>query len=133
MTETTEAELGDGIRWGRVIVGGLIIELVLAVITGLFYGLDRVEDLARWVIPATIVAGLLGGAWTGRGVSRPVLHGALAGVAAIVLYVILAVVGLMAAPDQVTTEALVTPVNLATHAVKVIAGAAGAWLVARRT
>jgi len=132
MTTPTETAAPEGIRWGRVIVGGLLVEVVLGVITGLAYGLDRLDELYQWVMLATVVSALLAGAWTGRGVSRPVLHGALAGVAAILLYAVIAVIGLYAAPDQVNVETLVLPENLVTHALKVVAAAAGAWLVGRK-
>ena len=132
MTMETETKLRPGIRWGRVIVGAIIIELVLGAVSGLFYGLDRLDDLASWVVPATVLAALLGGAWAGRGTGRPVLHGALAGVISVLIYAVIGVIGLFAAPEQVTVEAMVAPISLAAHATKVIAGAVGGWLVARR-
>ena len=132
MTTPTEAAAPVRIRWGRALLGGLLMELILFAITGLFYGLGRIVDLPRFVLPATAIAAILAGMWVARRVERPVLHGALAGIAAILLYVVLAVIGALVAPEQADYTTALSPAYLASHALKVLGAMAGAWLVARR-
>src|SRR5687767_1061542 len=117
---TTQSDLLPGIRWGRAILGGLLMELILFGVSGLFYGLESAEDLPRFVLPATVVAAVLAGLWVARRVERALLHGALAGLAAILIYVVLAVIGTFAAPEQANFETALSPAYLASHAVKVL-------------
>ena len=84
-------------------------------------------DEAIWPDAATLC-----GAWAARGTGRPVLNGTLAGVAALTLYVLVAVAGLLAAPGQADLGAALSPVYLASHVFKVLGGALGGWLMARR-
>ena len=132
MTTLSDAELRPGIRWGRAIVGGLLLELLLSGFAGLLYGLDRLEDLNTYILPATLLAAVLAGAWTARGTARPVLNGALAGVAALALYVLLAIVAGLLAPDRADFTTALSPLYLASHALKVLGGALGGWWVARK-
>jgi len=129
---TTQVELMPGIRWGRALAGGFLIELVLMVMTVPFVALGRAEILPNFVLPATAVAAVLVGMWVARRVERPVLHGALAGLAAILLYVLLAVGATLAAPAQADMTTAFSPAYLATHVLKVLGAMAGGWLVARR-
>ena len=64
------SELLPGIRWGRALLGGLLMELILFGISGLFYGLGRAEELPRFVLPATAVAAVVAGLWVARRVVR---------------------------------------------------------------
>ena len=86
---SAEAVAPEGIRWGRVIVGGLLDRDPADDPGGLFYGLGRMEDLNTWILPSTALAAVLAGAWTARGTAQPVLNGGLAGVAALVIYGVL--------------------------------------------
>jgi len=129
---TMPIDLRPGIRWGRVVLGGLLIELVLMVISVPFIAMGRPEDLPRIVVPATAVAAVVAGIWVARAVSRPVLHGALAGAAAVVLYAMLAVGAALAAPGQADFATALSPEYLASHGLKVLGATAGAWWVARR-
>ena len=86
-------------RWGRIIVGGILLEgglLVIAVPILAFVpnpfsgpatgGADFTAFYAS-VAAACFVAGLLGGAWVSRAVvSARVLHGALSGIIATLIY-----------------------------------------------
>lgn len=128
----TSAETAPArIRWGRALVGGLLLELILIVVSGFFYGTGRAEQLPDYVLPATIVAAVLAGMWVARRVARPVLHGALAGLAAILIYLAIAVVGVLAAPEQANFDAALSPAYLASHALKVLGAMAGGWWVGR--
>ena len=129
---TTQVELLPGIRWGRALVGGLLIELVLMVMTVPFVALGRTEILPNFVLPATAVAAVLVGMWVARRVDRPVLHGALAGMAAVLLYVLLAIAATLAEPELADFNTAFSPAYLATHVLKVLGAMAGAWLMARR-
>jgi hypothetical protein len=125
-------EQAPRIRWGRTFTGGLLLELLLIVVSGYFYGTDQVDALPAFVLPATAAAAIIAGWWVGRRVDRPVLHGALAGAAAIVIYFLLAGAGYLAAPEEVDVTMALSPLYLSSHAVKVLGAMAGAWLAARR-
>src|SRR5687768_5620432 len=110
------------------------MELILFGISGLFYVLGRAEELPRFVLPATAVAAFVAGLWVARRVERAVLHGALAGLAAILLYFVIAVVGVLAAPEQANFDTALSPAYLISHALKIIGAMAGArWVRRRRT
>jgi hypothetical protein len=128
MTRQTETAAIAPIRWGRALVGGLLMELILFAASGLFYALDRAEELPNHVLPLTVAAAAVAGIWVARGVRRPVLHGALAGAFAILLYLVLAVVGAIAAPAQADFSTALSPAYLAAHVLKVLGAMAGAWL-----
>ena len=132
MTTSAEVAAPGRIHWGRALVGGFLIELVLALITVPFVALGRTEVLPDFVLPATAIAAVLAGSWVARRVERPVLHGALTGLAAILLYILIAVVSTLLAPDQADFTAALSPTYLASHAIKVLGAMAGAWLVSRR-
>lgn len=129
---TTPSDFPPGIRWGRALVGGLLMELILFAVSAAFFATGHAEQLPRVVLPATLIAAVVAGMWVARRVERPVLHGALAGLAAILPYVAIAVVGVLAAPDQANFDTALSPTYLASHVLKVLGAIAGAWLAARR-
>jgi peptidoglycan/LPS O-acetylase OafA/YrhL len=131
-TQSDARPLAAGIRWWRVLGGGLLIELVLMVISVPFVAMGRADELPTYVLPATVVAAVLAGLWVARRVERPVLHGVLAGLAAILLYLAIAVVGVLVAPERANFDTALSPAYLASHVLKVLGGALGGWLVARR-
>jgi hypothetical protein len=128
----TQADLLPGIRWGRVILGGLLIELMLIAVAVPFFAAERPEMVSIVIVPATLAAAALFGAWAARGSSQPVLNGTLAGVAALALYLFMAIVGSLAAPEQADLSQALSPSYLASHVFKVLGGTLGGWLVARR-
>ena len=101
---TRPSDVRPGIRWGRALVGGLLIELALMIVSVPFVAMNSADELPTYVLPATVVAAVLAGLWVARRVERPVLHGALAGLAAILLYLVLAVIGMLAAPERTNFE-----------------------------
>ena len=129
---TLQSDPLPGIRWWRVIGGGLLIELGLMVVSAMFYGMGRMDDLLVIVPPLTLPIAFLAGWWVARPAARPVLNAALAGAIAIPLYVAIVVVALLAAPDQADTSTALSPAYLATHLFKVLGAAAGGWWIARR-
>jgi len=127
----TRTEFLPGVRWGRALVGGLLIELLLMAVSVPFVAMNRADELPTYVLPATVVAAVLAGLWVARRVERPVLHGALAGLAAILLYLVLAVIGMLAAPERTSFDTALSPAYLASHVLKVLGAAAGGWWAAR--
>jgi hypothetical protein len=128
---TKQTEPLPGIRWGRALVGGLLIELVLMLVSVPFVAMGRAEELPKFVLPMTVVAAILAGLWVARRAETAVLHGALAGLAAILLYLVIAIIGTLAAPDQADFSTALSPAYLASHVLKVLGAMAGAWLIAR--
>jgi hypothetical protein len=109
------------IQWGRVVLAAFLMELVLfAIAIPLFLsGAGRV--LVYVVPPAALIATFAVTVWLGRRItSKFVLHGALIGVVGTLLYVAL-------------TRAQPEPWQyLLAHALKVVGGAAGGMVLARR-
>ena len=130
---TTPSDLAPGIRWWRVLGGGLLIELALIVVAVPFFASGRPEAVAMVIVPATLVVAALCGAWAARGTVEPLLNGTLAGFAAIGIYVAIAAAGMLAAPEQADLSAALSPAYLGSHLCKVLGAALGGWWVARRS
>jgi hypothetical protein len=130
---TTPSELTPGIRWWRVLGGGLMIELALIVIAVPFFATGRADTVSVVIVPATLVVAALCGAWAARGTAAPLLNGTLAGVAAFAFYGAIALVGMLAAPEQADLTAVLSPAYLASHACKVLGAMAGGWWMAHRS
>ena len=88
-----------GMRWGRIVIGGVLIEaaLIVAAVPLLGFvanpfapGAQGSGDFTIFVVTVTVacfVAGALGGWWVARPLSsQVVLHGALTGVVATAIY-----------------------------------------------
>lgn len=129
---TKVSELTPGIRWWRVLGGGFLIELLLMAVAVPFFATSRAEVLSLVIVPATLLVAIPCGAWVARGTAAPQLNGALAGVAAIALYVVIALVGLLAAPDRADLSTVLSPAYLGSHLCKVLGAALGGWWIARR-
>jgi hypothetical protein len=121
-----------GIRWWRVIGGGLLIEVVLIAVAVPFFAAGRPEILSLVIVPATLVASALCGAWVARGTAAPLLNGTLAGVAAFTIYVAVALIGTLAAPGQADLTTALSPAYLASHVCKLLGAMAGGLWVARQ-
>ena len=83
MTET------DTIRWGRIILGGLFMELAMFAVVIPLNGINR--QATYYSVPfLTSVFGFLFGYWVARPLrNRFILHGVLTAVAASMMYVAL--------------------------------------------
>lgn len=132
MTTQSDTPWTSGIRWWRVIGGGLLIELVLTAASVPFFATGRPEMVSLVIVPATLVAAVPCGAWAARGTAQPILNGTLAGVAALALYLLLVIGSILAAPEQVDLTATLSLPYLASHACKVLGAAAGGWWIASR-
>jgi hypothetical protein len=80
-----------GMRWGRVLAGGFLAELlVFAVVFPVQYLFGQTAFLAFIIIASAAMPFILA-VWVGRRVeSRFVLHGALVGLVAALIYTVLA-------------------------------------------
>jgi putative membrane protein (TIGR04086 family) len=110
-----------GIRWLRVLFAGFLAEvLVIALVipVSLLFG----KNTLTYAAPvASLVACFLLAIWVGRRLeSRFVLHGILVGVVATLIYVALTRGG----PEP--------PAYLIAHGLKILGGAAGGFVAARR-
>jgi len=80
----------DGIRWGRVLAGGFLVEIVLFAITIPVFVLAGTEGVLAMVVPALFIVDFIFGYWVARKVrSHFALHGLLVGVVATLIYVAL--------------------------------------------
>jgi len=129
---TKPSDVAPGIRWWRVLGGGFLIELLLMAVAVPFFATGRAEVLSLVIVPATLLVAIPCGAWAARGTVAPLLNGTIAGVAAIALYVVIALVGMIAAPDQADLSTTLSPAYLGSHVCKVLGGALGGWWIARR-
>jgi hypothetical protein len=109
------------IQWGRVVLAAFLMEVILiAVAVPLFMsGAGRV--LVYVIPPAALIATFFITVWIGRGIhSKFVLHGALIGIVGTLMYVAL-------------TRAKPEPWPYwAAHTLKIVGGAAGGMVLARR-
>ena len=117
------------ILWGRILVAGFLVELLLLVVLN---GLSRPLYGSQGDSPAAFVGGfffaLIGALWVARQApSRFVLHGALVGMAAVALHTALTL--------QLTPTGL-PEINLrflTAHIAKILGGSLGGLIVARRS
>ena len=120
----------SSLRWGRIALGGFLAELLLVVaviplqVSG--SGQDAITALA---IVGSFVAFTVVAWWLCRPVARPILHGVLMGVAGAVIYTALVEVGRLFVPDAPPIPLL----YYVAHVLKLVGGAAGGWLVQRRS
>jgi hypothetical protein len=117
------------IRWGRVLLGGFVAELVLfaAVIP------MRVAGSSESAITVLAVAGSFVvfvpvAWWLARPLARPVLHGALMGGAAAAIYLLLQLGTMLFVADAPA----VPFVYYVAHVLKLAGGATGGWLARQR-
>ena len=121
--------MGAGsIRWGRVVLGGFLAELILVVLVIPIRVLGGPESAVTLVAVAGSFFVFVPVAWwLCRSLARPVLHGALMGAAAALIYTLLAAIGQFAPDAQ--------PVPLiyyVAHVLKIAGGAAGGWFAVHR-
>lgn len=119
----------SSLRWGRILLGGLLAEvlLILAVIPIQATGGSE-QALTIVAVGGSFAALLFVAWWLCRPLSRPVLHGALMGVAAATLYLCLQLIATAFAPEPPQVPAI----YYFAHVLKLAGGALGGWLAARR-
>lgn len=109
------------IRWGWVLLGALLANVAVTAIITPIALLDGPERLSYVAPPASFVGVLLVSWWiASKAPQRAVLHGLLVGFAAMLLYL----------PVELSQE--VTVAHYLSSALKVLGGAAGGFIVARR-
>ena len=111
----------SAIRWGRILVGGLIAEitLIIAIVPA---GLRLGETFLHYTAaPGSFVTCFAAALWVCRRVqTRFVLHGALIGVAAALIYLALT----RAQPEPLA--------YVIAHLMKLVGGACGGYVASRR-
>jgi hypothetical protein len=109
------------IQWGRVLLAAFLMELVLFAIAVPLYLSGAGRVLVYVVPPAALIATFAMTVWLGRKItSKFVLHGVLIGVVGTLLYV-----GLTRAQPEPWQY-------LVAHALKIVGGAVGGMVLARR-
>jgi len=110
-----------GIRWLRVLLAGFLAEVLVIALVIPFALLLGKNTLTYTAPAASLLACFVFAIWVGRSLnSRFVLHGVLVGVVATLIYVALTRGG----PEP--------PAYLFAHALKLLGGAAGGLVAARR-
>ena len=109
------------IRWGWVLLGGLLGNVAVTAIIIPIAVLDGQENLGYVAPPAAFVGVCAVGFWiAGKAPPRALLHGLLVGVVAMVMYL----------PIELSGD--VTFAHIASSALKVLGGAVGGFLAAKR-
>jgi putative membrane protein (TIGR04086 family) len=108
-------------RWGWILLGGFVAELlVFAIVIPLSLAAGP-ASLLYTAPPVSFVGTFVFGTWVARKAPhRRVLHGVLVGVVATVIYIAIS----RGQPEPIA--------YLIAHALKLLGGAAGGWVAARR-
>jgi hypothetical protein len=120
----------QSLRWGRILLGGFLIELVLILLViplqafGGSQGAVTVLAVGGSFLAAVGIA-----VWLCRAVGRPVTHGVLMGIIGAAIYLALQIAGQMFAPTPTPEVPLI---YYFAHVLKVAGGAVGGWWAARR-
>lgn len=128
------AGAAGGIRWGRALLGALLIEVLLALVAAAVFGLstDPGPQLDALVPPVSFIAGLAVVAWLFRKSDRPIANGVVTGLMCALLYVLLGVGAYLVAPERVDMSQSLGLPYLASHGLKILGGAAGGWWIERK-
>ena len=117
------------IRWGRVVLGGFLAELIPVVFVIPIRALGGPDSAVTVVAVAGSFFVFVPVAWwLCRSVAKPVLHGVLMGAAAVLIYTLIGVVGQFFAPDAPP----IPFIYYVAHVLKIAGGAAGGWFALRR-
>jgi hypothetical protein len=127
-TKETTSMTAFSLRWGRIVLGGFLAELILIVLVipvRLAGGSDQAITIIA--VAGSYVVFVPVAWWMGRSLARPVLHGALMGAAAAAIYMLLAVAGRYFQPTAPPTPFI----YYVAHVLKIAGGATGGWLAQR--
>ena len=109
------------IRWGWILLGALLANVAVTALITPIALLDGQERLGYVAPPASFVGALVVGYWiASKAPQRAVLHGLLVGLVAMLIYL----------PIELAQE--ITFAHVLSSALKVLGGAVGGFLVARR-
>ena len=123
-----------GVRWGRALLAAFLAEVALMLVAVPLYATmaDAQSTINAVIPPASFVLFVAAGYWAARPVPRSgIAQGALTGAWAVALYFALGLVASLFTDEASVADGL-TPAYLLTHALKVVGGAVGGWLVARK-
>jgi putative membrane protein (TIGR04086 family) len=117
------------ILWGRILVAGFLVELLLLVILN---GISRPLYGSQGDSPVAFAGGfvlaLIGALWVGqKATSRFVLHGALVGMAAVALHTALTL------QPNPTGQLEIDLRFFVAHIAKILGGSLGGFIVAKRS
>ena len=118
------------INWGRVLNAGLVGEILLILVFGIFaskYG-NRSQAAIIFVVSGSFVFMLVGALWVARKIeSRFILHGVMVGVIAVLYYVIRTLPEVLSGqyPDYFR-------IALIGHTPKILGGLVGGFLAGRQ-
>jgi hypothetical protein len=120
----------SSLRWGRIVLGGFLAELLLIIAVIPVYAAEAGQTVLNIVaVAGSFVAFVPVAWWLGRTIPRPVLHGVLMGAFAAAVYTLLFLVGTQFDP---TTPAM-PAIYYVGHLLKLAGGATGGWLATRAT
>ena len=116
------------LRWGRIVLGGFLAELILIVaVIPMRLAESRETAITAVAVAGSYVVFVPVAWWLGRSLARPVLHGVLMGAAAAAMYILLAAAGRWFVPDAPPMPFI----YYVAHALKLAGGATGGWLAGR--
>jgi hypothetical protein len=111
-------------RWGRIVLGGFLAELVLfvpVIAANMAGGGERAITVVA--VAGSYVVFVPVAWWMSRRLARPLLHGALMGAAAAAIYMIVGVIAGYFQPGASTPF-----IYYVAHVLKIAGGATGGWL-----
>lgn len=116
------------LRWGRIVLGGVLAELILiaAVIPLRVVGSSETA-ITILAVAGSFLAFVPVAWWLARSLARPIVHGVLMGAVAAAIYLVMQVLGQLFAPEPPT----VPLIYYVAHVLKLAGGATGGWLAAR--
>lgn len=116
------------LRWGRIVLGGVLAELILILIVIPMRALNSSESAITnvAVVGSFLVFVPVAGRLC-RTTDRPVLHGLMMGAVAAAFYILLAAIGRLFVADVPPTPWI----YYVAHALKLTGGATGGWLAQR--
>ena len=130
----TDPQAAPKLRWWRALVAALVAEFALICVAIPIYSMaaDATAVLNMVVPPASGLLFLIAGYWAALPIrQRGLLQGALTGAWAVALYLVLGVVASLFVAGTSVTDGF-TPAYLTAHALKIVGGAIGGWLVSRK-
>jgi hypothetical protein len=116
------------LRWGRIVLGGILAEcLLIVVVIPMRIAQSSESAVTDVAVAGSFLAFVPVAWWLGRPLARPVLHGVLMGAVAALFYTAVAVIA-----QQFVADAPPMPfIYYVAHALKLAGGATGGWLAQR--